>query len=334
MPPNIFGVDGSFWGTVTGEEKRCWRLENGRIARKDTLGTKWKWGPSPCGDVKDSEDSEEKTSLGKKETFYVVGYRTTMVNRSSDSFGNRNMPTHTILLRGEDGEFRSLVITTDYGDCGSGWCSATWCKMGEILPIERKSFGPIHYIPKRELKGQFVENHKDYFDTMFILNDGTPVVSISLVGCDDYYPKGFCDINNDLFKQTKRFEKTSFTSPIQDDFQDFQDLQRIISLPPAETMGHLAVRGVNMSKPTQMSKRIIYVFSGASDLGKSTFALTSSLKSYDTDIEEKIPDNVYTYDIIVVGNRFPNQKKVVDSVLKNSLDSGKSNFRVTHVTFS
>jgi len=40
---SIVGLDGSSWGRVVGEERDCWRLSSGMIARKDTAGAKWNW---------------------------------------------------------------------------------------------------------------------------------------------------------------------------------------------------------------------------------------------------------------------------------------------------
>jgi len=39
----IFGIDGSKWGTVVGDEGRAWKLDNGRIAKKETEGERWTW---------------------------------------------------------------------------------------------------------------------------------------------------------------------------------------------------------------------------------------------------------------------------------------------------
>jgi len=40
---NIVGADGSSWGRVVGEDCNCWRLGNGRIAKKNTEGLRWNW---------------------------------------------------------------------------------------------------------------------------------------------------------------------------------------------------------------------------------------------------------------------------------------------------
>merc|ERR1712178_145908 len=42
---HIAGLDESKWGCVVGEERDCWRLSSGRIARKSNEGSKWNWCP-------------------------------------------------------------------------------------------------------------------------------------------------------------------------------------------------------------------------------------------------------------------------------------------------
>jgi len=39
----IRGNDGRLWGKVVGDGGKVWKLESGRIAKKDTEGTKWYW---------------------------------------------------------------------------------------------------------------------------------------------------------------------------------------------------------------------------------------------------------------------------------------------------
>eukprot|EP00746_Dinoflagellata_sp_MGD_P071961 gnl/MRDRNA2_/MRDRNA2_29250_c0_seq1.p1 gnl/MRDRNA2_/MRDRNA2_29250_c0~~gnl/MRDRNA2_/MRDRNA2_29250_c0_seq1.p1 ORF type:complete len:819 (+),score=103.74 gnl/MRDRNA2_/MRDRNA2_29250_c0_seq1:64-2457(+) len=39
----ILGIDGDLWGQAVEDEGHCWRLDSGRIAKKETEGTKWNW---------------------------------------------------------------------------------------------------------------------------------------------------------------------------------------------------------------------------------------------------------------------------------------------------
>lgn len=51
----IVGADWSSWGRVVNDEGTCWRLESGRIAKKETEGIRWWW--DEAGDS--SEPSEQ-----------------------------------------------------------------------------------------------------------------------------------------------------------------------------------------------------------------------------------------------------------------------------------
>lgn len=42
----ILGLDGTEWGKVIADEGACWRLESGRIAKKETEGYRWNWKSS------------------------------------------------------------------------------------------------------------------------------------------------------------------------------------------------------------------------------------------------------------------------------------------------
>lgn len=42
----IYGLDGELWGLVAGDEGGAWRLDGGRVAKKATEGSKWRWGIS------------------------------------------------------------------------------------------------------------------------------------------------------------------------------------------------------------------------------------------------------------------------------------------------
>jgi len=39
----ILGIDGSVRGVVVSDEGHCWKLEGGRIAKRQTQGSKWYW---------------------------------------------------------------------------------------------------------------------------------------------------------------------------------------------------------------------------------------------------------------------------------------------------
>jgi len=67
MGASIVGLDGAKWGRVVGEECNCWRLSDGRIARKENNGVKWNWNTA---DV--STDAME-TAPEKSDLMFVKG---------------------------------------------------------------------------------------------------------------------------------------------------------------------------------------------------------------------------------------------------------------------
>lgn len=53
---HIYGHDGTHWGKVIAEEQSAWRLAGGRIAKKKTEHTKWRWGQAHPSDFPDHSD--------------------------------------------------------------------------------------------------------------------------------------------------------------------------------------------------------------------------------------------------------------------------------------
>mmetsp|Transcript_37179 Transcript_37179/g.105757 ORF Transcript_37179/g.105757 Transcript_37179/m.105757 type:complete len:523 (-) Transcript_37179:52-1620(-) len=43
---DIMSVDGKLWGLVVAEEPTCWRLADGRMAKKSNVGRRWRWAKS------------------------------------------------------------------------------------------------------------------------------------------------------------------------------------------------------------------------------------------------------------------------------------------------
>lgn len=55
----IVGSDWSSWGRVVADEGHCWRLESGRIAKKETEGVRWWWDDS-CDDSQGTPQTTTK----------------------------------------------------------------------------------------------------------------------------------------------------------------------------------------------------------------------------------------------------------------------------------
>jgi len=60
---NIQGTSGEHWGLVVSDDGYCWRLSNGRIARKDTEGDRWVWASAPEVSADDLEMAEKSDLL-------------------------------------------------------------------------------------------------------------------------------------------------------------------------------------------------------------------------------------------------------------------------------
>lgn len=76
--------------------------------------------------------------------------------------------------------------------------------------------------------------------------------------------------------------------------------------------------------------RDIYLFNGKTLMGKSFIASKLSLNVYETDSFQKIPDDIYHYDVIIIGNKYNNHYKKV----KSKLNKKSSMFRIIDVDFS
>jgi len=46
---SICGANGDLWGRVVADEPTCWRLDSGRIAKKETEGVRWQWEATAAG---------------------------------------------------------------------------------------------------------------------------------------------------------------------------------------------------------------------------------------------------------------------------------------------
>ena len=102
-----------------------------------------------------------------------------------------------------------ITVWTDYGECGSGWCTASFGHM-EVKRVDH--FGPFTHRPKQPLyldgaiectNGEytFVTEEYDEYDDYSICTD---VFKYSPDGGDAYYPCGGTYVNLDLFEELPR----------------------------------------------------------------------------------------------------------------------------------
>jgi hypothetical protein len=110
------------------------------------------------------------------------------------------------ILLGILSDNRKVLITLEqsYGECGSGWCTASW---GEMKVEETDNFGGYTYKPIKEIlidditPENFQDLQCDDDDDITIKNE---VFELSATGGDYYYPSGYYTINMNLFEETVR----------------------------------------------------------------------------------------------------------------------------------
>lgn len=184
------------------------------------------------------------------------------------------MERYILMLIDSDNRKIELTLVEEYGECGSGWTTASWGHL-EFKYVDH--FRPFNYIPKDRplmLKGVLIEGDKimnddeepvttesDDEDYWYEADLRSNVFSYSYDGGDGYYPNGGASVKTELFEPLKR----------------------------------------------TMEKRPVWIFDGESAMGKSTLAAFidrgSDLKVYETDSSAKLPD-VITADIVVVGRKY------------------------------
>jgi len=165
------------------------------------------------------------------------------------------------------GHTRKFTITLSeaFGECGSGWTTASW---GIMKLAEVDHFGPFSHRPKQPLyladdiegyghKMAYVFNgEKDAWDPFAIHNE---VFTYSANGGDEYYPAGSAFVDLDLFEEL----------------------------------------------PRAMSARPVWIIKGKSGLGKSTLGEAMAVGGqtvFETDSVDELPDTI-TASVVVLGNR-------------------------------
>jgi len=207
---------------------------------------------------------------------YVVGllvekYVDQSVSGHNCSFDYENeVFERYILMLKKDWLKFEITLSNKEGECGSGWCCASW---GEMDLKQVAQFRPFNYVPKETLilKGADIRYERDDYEVVgnSVIGEDydyygddvikTNVFTYNECGYDPYYPSGGVSVNMDLFKPLKRgFEK-----------------------------------------------RPVWIFAGGSGLGKSTLAMHAFREGayvFETDSADELPE-VITADIIVLGNR-------------------------------
>ena len=152
------------------------------------------------------------------------------------------------------------------GPCGSGYCMSSWGYM-EIEPV--RNFGPMNYIPKG-----------DY-----------PVLNACITWKDGAY----------IWKENEESEKRSWDHEIDNDIFSY-DYDGGDGYYPSG-YGYVKMDRFERLK-RDMNKRPVWIFSGASGLGKSTLGeiLGGRKDVFETDSVNELPDEIYA-DVVILGNR-------------------------------
>lgn len=172
-----------------------------------------------------------------------------------------------------------------FGGCISGWTSAT---TGYFEFCEGDHHGAIHYVPKKQM---WIVIGKWCIGTV----EGIAVYEINR-GDDAYYPNDSDVFNTSLFNTTARLTTIN------------QQASHVDS----KTKPCVKMIVVQDDTPP----RRVYVYQGPSNIGKSYITNDLQLRKYETDIEQKIPDDIFAYDVIVIGNKYVGQADEVFQALE------------------
>lgn len=161
-----------------------------------------------------------------------------------------------------------------YGECGSGWCTASWATMVVRDSCNRpwthrikKHIDLDYFVDLRSgpRNGYRIISLNDDTKTSEIANIENEVFEYSEDGGDSYYPSGYVYVNLDLFEEL----------------------------------------------PRAMKKRPVYIVTGKSGVGKSTLFLNLYDKLETDSLTNGELPNEITESVIVLGNRWPITKNQI-----------------------
>lgn len=114
---------------------------------------------------------------------------------------------HTILCESKWKEKYEIELTYEEGECGSGWCVASWANIN-IKPV--KNFrGYTHNIREEvwiDINDNIFNDELSYYESENSFIDNK-VFNYSYCGGDAYYPNGWYDVNMELFKENGRYKE-------------------------------------------------------------------------------------------------------------------------------
>lgn len=133
----------------------------------------------------------------------IIGLRvekylgTTCVGHNCDfEYGKEERDRHVFLLKSPEGDYKELTLSYEEGECGSGWCCASFGEYG--IEVVNTFKGKTHKpVTEMFVNLNHIENlrSEDTYDC--------EAFSFSYDGGDCYYPSGGYSVNMDNFRGTE-----------------------------------------------------------------------------------------------------------------------------------
>lgn len=108
------------------------------------------------------------------------------------TYTDKEFTRHVLLLSGID-EKIELTLWEEQGECGSGWCSATF---GQYEWSEVSNFAEKTHTLKEPI---YIEVSEDYLSSLEESSFECKIFNFSPDGGDSYYPSGYYSINDEVF---------------------------------------------------------------------------------------------------------------------------------------
>ena len=146
-----------------------------------------------------------------KKKLLLLGYNTYKQHRDSSEYNDHPEGGEywELYFQDSEGNYYNVGVADTYGSCGSGYCSASWGHIDQIVPIDNTpipSFkaNKLIYIELTEadvLNVQFsdTEYHYDAKVETLVSTDGEIIATSTGDGGCQWYSSGMASINLELF---------------------------------------------------------------------------------------------------------------------------------------
>jgi len=159
-----------------------------------------------------SQDDLKLITEQEKNTYELIGVHEHLKVSSGYTHGYNIVSDFEIYLK-KDSSFYLVTLGNWFGDCGSGWTSASYGSYTMPQKISSERFKQFHYVPKSKMKVLVQEFEIDDYDYANNFEISDWVTSEVLFFCtgdgDPYYPSGgagFCKESDKLFfNSTNRY---------------------------------------------------------------------------------------------------------------------------------